>query len=195
MYQVTPPVAKIEDGYLSDHKMCTLEVRIGKISIGKSFWKFNNTLLLDDDFISKARDATVDIIRVNDIDNISRVLLLQTVLCVLRGWIISSSSAKKRELGRRLRELDENINTLSAEETEANNVLLSELRAERDQYVGEITRGNMLKCRANWRQYGEKGTKYFQGLVKRNMYRTVFESMELRHTKPGKKTADNNEML
>ena len=73
MYQVTPPVAKIEDGYLSDHKMCTLEIRIGKISIGKSFWKFNNTLLLDDDFISKAREAIVDIVRVNDTDNISRV--------------------------------------------------------------------------------------------------------------------------
>ena len=157
---------------VSDHKMCTLEVRTGKISIGKSFWKFNNTLLLDDDFISKAREAIVDIVRVNDTDNISRVLLLQTVLCVLRGWIISSSSAKKRERGRRLRELDENINTLSAEESESNNVLLSELRAERDQYVGEITRGNMLKCRANWRQYGEKGTKYFHGLV-RNMYPKV----------------------
>ena len=195
MNQTQPPVANILDGYLSDHKMCTIEIHVGEISLGKSFWKFNNTLLLDDSFVAKAREKITEILIDNDTEGTSRCLLLQTLLCVLRGWIIKMSSHKKREQEKRLHELDEHINRLSASESIANVTQLRELKMERDTYITDVTRGNVLRCRANWRQYGEKGTKYFHGLVKRNAYRTVFESMELCHTNPGNKTADNRQML
>ena len=113
----------------------------------------------------------------------------------VRGWIINVSSAKKREREKKQRELDLNINMILAGESESSSETLQELRKQRDQYIADITKGNMLRCRANWRQYGEKGTKYFHGLIKRNRYQTVFESMELCNTDPGKKTADVKEML
>ena len=195
LYQVKAPEADIQDGYLSDHKMCTLKVCIGGISIGRSYWKFNNTLLLDEEFVVKTKDRISEIVKENDSDDLSRVLLLQTVLCVLRGWIINISSAKKREREKKQSELDLEINRISVEESESSRAMVQKLREQRDQYIADITKGNMLRCRANWRQYGEKGTKYFHGLIKRNRYQTVFESMELCNTDPGKKTTDIKEML
>ena len=47
--------AEITDGYLADHKMVTIEVMISFSSYGKSYWKFNNALIKDDDFTSLIR--------------------------------------------------------------------------------------------------------------------------------------------
>ena len=44
--------ADIRDGYLSDHRMITISLDITTVLTGKSYWKFNNDLLKDDDFVA-----------------------------------------------------------------------------------------------------------------------------------------------
>ena len=124
-------MSDIRDGYLSDHKMCTLQVRLSKTSIGKSYWKFQDSLLTDKDFHTQGKEKIAEIIQMNDSPGLLRTLLLQTVLCVMRGWVIEYQCRKKRESEQRLNDLEKKINR-HLNETNPNVAILSELEAERD---------------------------------------------------------------
>ena len=193
LFEKVKPAADILNGYLSDHRMCTLGVLIGKVPTGKSFWKFNNSLLSDDTFVSRAKEKITQIIDDNDLAEISRTTLLGTVLCVLRGWIIQYASHKKKEERAYLKRLDEAIN--EAQRDGVSRDVISEMGEERDEYVQKVTAKNMLNCKANWRQFAEKGTKYFHGLNRRNASRSTLKAMELQYTDPGALSSDSSAML
>ena len=73
--------------------------------------------------------------------------------------------------------------------------VISEMVEERDEYVKKVTATNMLNCKANWRQFAEKGTKYFHGLNRRNASRSTLKAMELQYTDPGVLSSDSSAML
>ena len=87
--------AQLMDGFLSDHRMIMLEVQIEGTDIGKSYWKCNSELLKDDKFKEMIMTRVPEIIAANDTENISRTLLLETTLCVLRGEIIKYTATQK----------------------------------------------------------------------------------------------------
>ena len=45
--------AKILPGYRTDHSQIALEFDIGKFEKGKSYWKFNNSMLKDRKYVSE----------------------------------------------------------------------------------------------------------------------------------------------
>ena len=49
--QQTKPTAKIVDRYLADHALISLEVQLGKTAWGKSYWKLNNDLLRNEEYV------------------------------------------------------------------------------------------------------------------------------------------------
>ena len=114
------PEVSIKDGYLSDHQMITLNVNMQSKKFGRSFWKFNNSLLLDDVFIEEAKAKINEIIDDNATAD-SACLLLETVLWVLRGWIIQFATHKKRMRNKRLLELEKEINALHCRSTAVEN--------------------------------------------------------------------------
>ena len=79
----TMPAASIVEGYLTDHKMCCLSASLTPAPRGGSFWKFNNSLLGDEIFVSECKYKMKEIIEDNESDGIAKTLLLSTVLCVL----------------------------------------------------------------------------------------------------------------
>ena len=104
--------ANIRDGYLTDHKMVTICINVSTVDMGKSYWKFNNTLLKDEHFVATVRQKIQEIINANDSNDISRVLLFETVLCVLRGCIIKLASNKKRQTNAEIDEIEAAIERL-----------------------------------------------------------------------------------
>ena len=54
--QTKEPKAKIADGYLADHKVVVIELVIQQPEVGKSYWKFNNSLLTDENFVDEAKN-------------------------------------------------------------------------------------------------------------------------------------------
>ena len=190
-----PNVVKtsMSEGYLSDHRMCVLQVRLSKTSIGKSYWKFQDSLLMDPDFEAQAKRKINEIIELNYAPNISATLLLQTVLCVMRGWIIQYHSIKKKANEQRLNDLEKEINNeLSKADIDTNRV--NDMKAERNDIVETCAKRSMFYGQVNWRQFSEKGTKYFHGLVKRNVKKEIFKSMHLELTDHGRVTESTQEM-
>ena len=159
------PHASIVEGYLTDHKMCCLDFNVARTARGRSFWKFNDSLLGDDTFISEGKIKIKEIIRENESELISKTTLLAIVLCVLRGWIIQYASRKKRENEKKFRDLEEDLNDAVNNDLPAD--VIDAIREKRDGLITMVTKYNMLRCRTNWRQYAEKGTKYFHSLSKR----------------------------
>ena len=76
---------------------------------GKGYWKFNNTLLKDPEYIQKVKETIEDIKRTysvnpNDLNvnediefNINDQLFLETLMMMIRGMTIKYSSEKKEK--------------------------------------------------------------------------------------------------
>ena len=188
------PTASIRNGYLSDHQMITLDINIRSLEFGKSFWKFNNSLLLDDDFVAQAKTRIKEIISDNSSAD-SACLLVQTVLCVLRGWIIQFASHKKIERRGHLLELEKKINTVESQATGDHSEFLDTLKEERENLIHESTQKGIISCKARWRHAAERGTAYFHGLNKRNRSGAVIKSLKLTHTASGETSDSMPDML
>ncbi|MCG7879939.1 MAG: endonuclease/exonuclease/phosphatase family protein [Candidatus Thiodiazotropha endolucinida] len=52
--------AKIVPGYKTDHSLIFVSLKFGKFSPGKSFWKFNNSLLKDQLFVTEVKTVIED---------------------------------------------------------------------------------------------------------------------------------------
>ena len=194
--QKTKPIADIVDGYLTDHSMITLELHIGKAKRGNSYWKLNIDLLLNEEYINLIKHCIQDTIATNETENVSKHVLLQTVLCVVRGESLKFSSQRKSERKKKLEHLQNEINSYGGEpKSKEEKDRLSKLKQERDEEISSQTERNMLLCKANWREYAEKGSKYFHNLVRRKKGPKSFTSLELENTVPGETSAEIEDML
>ena len=93
--------AEIIPGYRTDHSGITL---------GKGYWKFNNTLLKDNEYVTLIKNTIEDVKKTyvnnrNDVNiandeiqfNINDQLFLETLLMMIRGNTIKYSSEKKKK--------------------------------------------------------------------------------------------------
>ena len=179
--------ADIKAGYRTDHSMITLTLTLGKESKNKLLWKFNNSLLKDKLFAEEINDvikavveeyAALPYIREQlskipkcDIQFvISDQLFLDVLLMKIRSKTISYAAMKKRLDEQKEKDLENSIQSLEAKIVLAENEKRKlekdkqELVAIRDKRM----EGILLRSRARWIADGEKITKYFCGLEKRN---------------------------
>ena len=75
-------VCKILAPFLSDHRAVQLKSSITLSSRGPGYWKFNNQLLGNEQFVSEARLFLDNAINENRTPTISSILLFETVLCM-----------------------------------------------------------------------------------------------------------------
>lgn len=102
-------------GYKSDHDIVTIDLQISKYKRGRGYWKFNNSLLKETEYvniihtvINNTRDTyaatpyntqNVDNVHPNDIHwQISDRLYLETLLMNIRGKTISYASWRKKNI-------------------------------------------------------------------------------------------------
>ena len=193
IYSHVKPKARILDGYLTDHKLITLTVNISGVETGKGYWKFNNGLLKDDNFVSLIRERIPDIIRSNEQSASSCALLLETLLCVLRGEILKYAVTKRRGCFNELNEIEQKINKTQEDGTLDNEH--DALREKRDEIISEMTEKGMFWAKVRWRAFAEKGSKYFHNLTKRNYPRNIMREMYIKEEKRNILTNKTDNML
>ena len=148
----------------SDHSTIVLKISPVKEHIkGASYWEFNNSLLNDKDFVSQMKIKF-------------RSSMRKQLNCQIRQFSlkISKEKAKQRKdkrigLESRIKELESSISTKS------DSALIdeyNECKQELENLYDYITQGIMLRSRATWYEHGEKSTKYFLNLEKRNKAKT-----------------------
>ena len=177
-------------GYKSDHSAITIELKLNNFKKGKGFWKFNNSLLYDRVYVNKVKDIiretkikyALPVYNFNNIDEIDEMELQLTIseqtffdilLMDIRGMTISYSSYKKKKKIERKNQIEKEVLRLqeayqNTGEDQRTNVRILELNNELEQIRNEELKGLFIRSNVRWIEHGEKPTKYFCALGKRN---------------------------
>ena len=179
--------ADIKAGYRTDHSMITLTLTLGKESKNKLLWKFNNSLLKDKHFAEEINDVIKAVVeeyaalpytreQLSKIPKcdiqfvISDQLFLDVLLMKIRSKTISYAAMKKRLDEKKEKDLENSIQSLEAKIvlTENEKRKLEQDKLELVAIRDKRMKGVLLRSRARWIADGEKITKYFCRLEKRN---------------------------
>lgn len=137
---------------------------------GPGFWKLNTSLLQDKEYVDIIKQVIQETVEINS--NADPQLLWDTIKLQIRGKSIQYSSRKKREIKNGIKILEKQIQDLELKYSEepSQNTLdqLTQLKEELDRDVEKCTKGAYIRSRARWQEEGERSTKYFLNLEKRN---------------------------
>ncbi|KAK3084078.1 hypothetical protein FSP39_007782 [Pinctada imbricata] len=178
--------SQISPGYRTDHSLIEICLKFENQEKGRGFWRFNNSLLRDKKYIDKVkqeiektkRQYSLESEESNIEDNneteesfsIDNKLFLDTLLMNIRGVTISYSSYLKKSKTDREKVLEAEINRIEKlinTNVELQNSL-AELKEELENYRKEKMKGVMVRTRARWIEEGEKPSKYFCSMERRN---------------------------
>ena len=187
-------VCKILAPFLSDHRAVQLKSSITLSSRGPGYWKFNNQLLGNEQFVSEARLFLDNAINENRTPTISSILLFETVLCMARGYVIQFASRIKRKRNERLTWLEKHISEAVNVDSHSRGDL-NTLIEERDGIIELRARQSMFRCKVNWAAYAEKSSSYFFSLERRKGQQKSINSMVLKHSADGRASSDPRSIL
>ena len=164
---------------------------------GPGFWKFNQSLLKDETYVSSLR-AEIPNFRqkYNDVEDLA--LKWDLIKMEMRGFTIkySKNKAKKRKSSEI--QLQNQINKLykKAEKQPNNKQIINDIyhvRARLKNIMQHKTKlGTILRSKVRWHEHRERNTRYFYGLEKRNYEKKTTTKLKL---SDGSFTNDQSKIL
>ena len=185
-------------GYRTDHSAIILKLKFQNNERGKGYWKFNNSLLKDTQYIDKIKKIIEDVkqtyatnlnpdemIPNQDLQfNINDQLFLETLLMMIRGDTIKYSSIKKKlsckeeqSLEKEIKDLEDNINTNFSHIINEQFNTLAQKKDRLEEIRKAKIQGVMLRSRVRYEELGEKPTKYFFNLENRQFTNKVMNKI------------------
>lgn len=175
----------IEVGYRSDHSLITLSLKLNDMQPGKTFWKFNSSLLHESKYIQAVKDTINDVkiqyaaspyipemVKYVPHENyhasIDPVLFFEVLLLEIRKKTIEIASRIKREKNEKIRSLENDIKKLNAMDENLNAEEISKKLEELEHLRNQIMKGVLVRSKARWINEGEKVSKYFCNLENRH---------------------------
>ena len=186
----------ISFGYKTDHSLVTLFIKISDFRPGKGFWKLNVSLLRDASYIALIKSIITETaseynknvpINCNE-QIIDDNLFWETLKMKIRSASIKYSSQLKRDKAKEQKYLETSINILERGLFNARNEvrnLYQQYKSKLEAIRESLLEGAMIRSRSRWLELGEKPTKYFCGLEKRNYTNKSIRKLVL----------ENNEIL
>ena len=186
----------ILSGYRTDHNIVTITLKKPNLSKRGLCWKFNNSLLSDEKYISMIKKEIKNIkeqymlpvysaLALNSDRDIQFViddqLFFETLMCHLRGVTIQYGSRKKKAQGRHERKLIESIQHFDSLASQDKGVINVLERTKEELYMirKEKMKGVLVRAKARWIEEGERPTKYFCGLEKRQYSQKYMGCVEI----------------
>lgn len=160
----------IKPSIFSDHSLIQISIITSVASRhGKGFFKFNTSLLKDDQYVSKVKECIGEFVKENDTVQ-DKCLFWDLLKCKIRGMTISHASHKARERRNHEMVLSKQIEHMENMASLSDNAFTEyqTLKKDYDDIQKEKANGVMVRSRADYVEFGEKNTKYFLGLEKRN---------------------------
>ncbi len=130
-------------------------------------------MLSDIEYCQKVKDWITSVENENE-EDICPKLLWELILLRVRGETIKFSTLKKKLRENIINDLEQRISNLEAKlQTDVNNngeveKNLKNAKNELETHIAQKTKGAMIRSRTKWVEEGEKSTKYFFNLEKRN---------------------------
>jgi exonuclease III len=201
--------------YKSDHSPVMVEILISKHTRGKGYWKFNNSLLKEVEFVKMIKQTILDTktqyaAAPHEGDNVKNCpnktlqltindqLFWETLLVMLRGKIMAFAGNKKRKdaeteacLNKQIEEIDAKI------KMDPNNYVdnieqLESLNNELEQVRKQKIDGMIIRSRVKWTELGEKSTKFFCNLENKNYINKSIQELKQEN---GKIIVDQKQIL
>ena len=167
---------------------------------GPGLWKFNNSLSLDDEFISLIK-TSYSAISEKFCDLKDKQLKWEMIKMELRGLIIQYAKRKARNsrdyiesLEQRLAETEAFINNSNEGDgnIETTLTLQEQLKKELQYLYEKRGEGAMFRSKLRWAEQGEKPTRYFFNMEAKNFNKKTITELE---TSEGVKITGHNQLL
>ena len=193
--ELLPYVASsdIRYGHRTDHNVVTLTFKNADSLKRNMYWKFNNSLLKDDAYLNQIKTEIIQVKYLYALPPYSKrtieedpdiqfaindQLFFETLLCHLRGITIKYASRKKKSIALREKALIEALERLdNLASDDPHDIEEQEMRInELNQIRQDKMEGVLLRAKARWIEEGERPTKYFCGLEKRQYTKKYIQS-------------------
>ena len=171
----------IVPGYNSDHSSVILNIDLNKIIRGKGYWKLNCSHLQNQDYIDLIKQTIRNTVEINSEANPN--LLWDTVKMAIRGESIKYGASKKKEINNNITKLEHDIQLLQELSTNCNltenqcNQIITK-KIELDQLISSKAEGAYIRSRAQNYEEGERNSKYFFNIEKRNSYKKSINKLK-----------------
>lgn len=153
---------------LSDHSILSLQISISAQKRGPGFWRFDNNLLANENFILELKEHLMDIWE-EEMSDPNKYW--EWIKYNIRTFTISFSIRKAREENRLFNSLQTRFKTLSEQYDTSPTTTVYDVLQSVKRELGEIemhkANRTIFRTKARWAQLGEKPTAYFLGLEKR----------------------------
>ena len=158
----------------TDHSAILLHIKSVELKQekGPGFWKFNQSLLQDEAYVSKLR-TELEWFKQKYIDVDDQSLRWDLIKMEIRGFTVKYSKNKARKRKSTETFLQNQINDLyKRAEAEPNNkqiiCQIHNTRLRLQKIMQYKTKGAILRSKVRWHENGERNTRYFYNLEKRN---------------------------
>ena len=174
----------------TDHQSVVLTFRSGVSEKGRGYWKINNSVIQEYDYkqlINKVIDKYLIQYHNNKID----IRLLWDAMKVEIREVTTMYCKNKSKLTRELRhklesELEKNIMVRDnqSEENDNLNKVIHNIEIDIVKIYDQKAKGEKIRCREKWVEYGEKNNSYFLGLekqrqIKKSINKLIDENNEM----------------
>lgn len=170
----------ISPGFKTDHSLIHIHIVPVNEARGPGFWKFNVSLLHEPDYVELAKKCIFET-KKNDI-NMNPSMLWEFMKCQVRTVTMQfsakiSKQRKKyeRELTKKLVDLENNYAN-NPSDAVANEI--HDCKNNIEQIYNYKIKGCMIRSRAKMTEFGEKNSRYFINLEKRNQKNKVITKLE-----------------
>ena len=153
---------------------------------GPGFWKFNNTLLKDESYVSIVRETYTNTLRYYEQVS-DKCLLWELIKMEIRNTTISYTKHKakmSRDRAKDIRQQLEQLDEIICKDffaSDINQVLqcYDSLKSELQSLYEDKGKHAMFRAKCRWVENGERPTKYFFNLEKRNYNKKTISELRL----------------
>ena len=195
---------EIKPGYRSDHSCIELTITLNNFKIGKGIWKFNNSLLKNQDYLNLINKVIKEkaVYNLEYLDEnyrevnftIDNDLFLEVLLLRIGGESIKFSTFIKKKNNSKEMELIKDIEYLEQHNdvTTSHGDLLSDKKAELEHLRENKVKGEQIRSRIEWLSEGEKPSKTFCKLETKNFIEKTIRKLQIPN---GQYIYDQKELL
>ena len=183
----------IKPGNKSDHSLIKISLEIlNTQKRGPGYWKFNNRLLHDSKYINMVKKELKTITK--DVTMENKNVLWDFTKCQIRSITITYCKKIAYEKRKTESALKKKLDILDQEMNYNQDKLAEyyETKKEWEHIQSEKSEGIIMRSRVQWAEQGEKNTKYFLNMEKRNYNKRYIKKLE---TGYGLEITDPSEIL
>ena len=186
----------ITHGFRSDHSFVVLHLGKENVTRGPGFFKLNTSLLLQKEYVNKIRALITEKKNYYKEQDLAPDLLWEMIKADVRGESLKYSKIKARERNKRQIDIEKELHELEQKLAEENTDQIinkiEALQTELKELYETRTKGSIIRAKCRWLKDGEKNSKYFIGLEKRNYLNKTINCL---YKENGDKVNDINDIL